>query len=73
MKAEELLYAQTTSESMSRSMHRERRSQPWGLAPWIRKALTDLVFLQASRDWREPVRAGKRFGEIESVKAVSDL
>jgi glycine cleavage system H protein len=36
------------------------------------EALTDLVFMQLP-EIGEKVRAGERFGEVESVKAVSDL
>ena len=43
-----------------------------GLTAFALEALTDLVFVDLPQIGRE-VEAGKPFGEIESVKAVSDL
>lgn len=43
-----------------------------GISAFALEALTDLVFLELPSVGQK-VRAGKRFGEVESVKAVSDL
>jgi glycine cleavage system H protein len=43
-----------------------------GLTAFALEALTDLVFVDLPAVGRE-VKAGQPFGEIESVKAVSDL
>jgi glycine cleavage system H protein len=43
-----------------------------GLTAFALEALTDLVFIELPAVGRE-VKAGQPFGEIESVKAVSDL
>jgi glycine cleavage system H protein len=43
-----------------------------GLTAFALQALTDLVFIDLPAVGRE-VKAGQPFGEIESVKAVSDL
>lgn len=57
--------------------HEWVRSEPSGLATvgvsaYAVEALTDLVFMQLPAVGRR-VKAGESFGEIESVKAVSDL
>lgn len=43
-----------------------------GITAFAVEALTDLVFLQLPEVGQE-VQAGQPFGEVESVKAVSDL
>jgi glycine cleavage system H protein len=43
-----------------------------GISHFAVEALTDLVYLELPEVGRE-VKAGESFGEIESVKAVSDL
>jgi glycine cleavage system H protein len=43
-----------------------------GVSAFALEALTDLVFLALPRPGRA-LKAGETFGEIESVKAVSDL
>ena len=43
-----------------------------GISAYAVEALTDLVFMQLPQVGRK-VKAGESFGEIESVKAVSDL
>ena len=43
-----------------------------GVSSYAVEALTDLVFMQLPAVGRK-VKAGESFGEIESVKAVSDL
>ena len=57
--------------------HEWVRPEPNGLATvgvssYAVEALTDLVFMQLPAVGRR-VKAGESFGEIESVKAVSDL
>jgi len=57
--------------------HEWVRPEPSGLATvgvsaYAVAALTDLVFMQLPAVGRR-VKAGESFGEIESVKAVSDL
>ena len=57
--------------------HEWVRPEPSGLATvgvsaYAGAALTDLVFMQLPAVGRR-VKAGESFGEIESVKAVSDL
>jgi glycine cleavage system H protein len=43
-----------------------------GISKFALEALTDLVFMDLPQPGRQ-VKAGEPFGEIESVKAVSDL
>jgi len=43
-----------------------------GVSAFALEALTDLVFVELPQVGRQ-VKAGEAFGEIESVKAVSDL
>lgn len=43
-----------------------------GISAFALKALTDLVFIELPPPGRK-VQAGQPFGEVESVKAVSDL
>jgi glycine cleavage system H protein len=43
-----------------------------GISDFALKALTDLVFIELPAVGRK-VQAGQPFGEVESVKAVSDL
>jgi glycine cleavage system H protein len=43
-----------------------------GISHFAVEALTDLVFIELPEAGRQ-VKAGESFGEIESVKAVSDL
>jgi len=57
--------------------HEWVRSEPTGvvtvgISSYAVEALTDLVFMQLPAVGRK-VKAGESFGEIESVKAVSDL
>jgi glycine cleavage system H protein len=72
MKAEELLYAQTHEWVHVEIEASGAKIATVGISAFAFEALTDLVFLQLPAIG-EPVRAGERFGEIESVKAVSDL
>lgn len=43
-----------------------------GISPFAIEQLTDLVYIELP-EVGQPVTAGESFGEIESVKAVSDL
>lgn len=43
-----------------------------GISAFALEALTDLVFIELPKVGRQ-LKAGEAFGEIESVKAVSDL
>jgi glycine cleavage system H protein len=68
----ELLYAKTHEW-----VHVDRdgtgtRIATVGISHFAVEALTDLVYLELPEVGRE-VKAGESFGEIESVKAVSDL
>ena len=44
-----------------------------GLSDFAQKALSDLVFVELPRKTGRKVTNGKRFGNVESVKAVSPL
>ena len=72
MNPEELLYAQTHEWVHIDIDPSGAKVATVGITAFAFEALTDLVFLQLPRIG-EPVQAGERFGEIESVKAVSDL
>ena len=50
----------------------EELVQSIGISAFAVEALTDLVFMQLPEVGRK-VKPGESFGEIESVKAVSDL
>ncbi|MEK6248037.1 MAG: glycine cleavage system protein GcvH [Planctomycetales bacterium] len=71
VKPEELLYAKTHEW-----VHIEQRDgskiATLGISAFAVEALTDLVFLELPEVGKQIV-AGDSFGEIESVKAVSDL
>jgi glycine cleavage system H protein len=72
VKPEELLYAKT-HEWVHVDMGRTgEKIATVGVSGFALEALTDLVFLQLA-EIGERVQAGGRFGEVESVKAVSDL
>jgi glycine cleavage system H protein len=68
---EDLLYAKTHEW-----VHVDSRSggkiATVGISHFAVEALTDLVYLELPEPGRS-VKAGESFGEIESVKAVSDL
>ena len=49
-----------------------RRRRPWALSAFAIQALTDLVHIDLPPVGRQ-VEAGQPLGEVESVKAVSDL
>lgn len=71
MKAEELLYAKTHEWVRIEEVGGEKIATV-GLSAYALEALTDLVYLELPPPGT-PVRAGEPFGEVESVKAVSDL
>ena len=71
MKAEELLYAKTHEWVYVQEVDGEKIATV-GLSAYALEALTDLVYLELPRPGTV-VRAGEPFGEVESVKAVSDL
>jgi glycine cleavage system H protein len=68
---ESLLYAKT-HEWTSVSEAGGEKVATIGLTAFALKALTDLVFIDLPPVGRAVAR-GERFGEVESVKAVSDL
>jgi len=72
MNPQELLYAKTHEWVHVDVTPSGMKVATVGITDFAYEALTDLVFLQLPRVG-EPVQAGERFGEIESVKAVSDL
>lgn len=72
MQPQELLYAKTHEW-----VHLDRKAggQPVatvGISHFAVEALTDLVYIELPEVGRR-VKAGETFGEVESVKAVSDL
>ncbi len=71
MQPEDLLYAKT--HEWARLDERDgQKIATVGLSHFAVEALTDLVYLELPEVGRQ-VTAGESFGEIESVKAVSDL
>jgi glycine cleavage system H protein len=68
---QELLYAKTHEWV---HVQRDGASQiaTVGISHFAVEALTDLVYIELPEPGRQ-VKAGEAFGEIESVKAVSDL
>ncbi len=71
MKPEELLYAKT-HEWVQVSAGPQGKVATVGISAFAVEALTDLVYMQLPAVGAK-VKAGQSFGEIESVKAVSDL
>jgi glycine cleavage system H protein len=69
VKPEELKYAKT-HEWMS--LDAATKTATVGLSAFALEALTDLVYVELPKVGTK-VEAGQSFGEIESVKAVSDL
>jgi len=68
---EELLYAET-HEWVHVAEQGGSRIATVGISAFAVEALTDLVYIELPEVGRS-VSAGESFGEIESVKAVSDL
>jgi len=71
MKPEELLFAKTHEWAHVESSGGGKVATV-GISAFAVEALTDLVYMQLPTVGRK-VKAGESFGEIESVKAVSDL
>ena len=71
MKPEELLYAQS-HEWASISDDGGEKVATVGLSSHAIEALTDLVYMELPTKG-DVVTAGESFGEVESVKATSDL
>jgi glycine cleavage system H protein len=71
MKPEELLFAKTHEWAHVESTGGGKVATV-GISAFAVEALTDLVYMQLPTVGRK-VKAGESFGEIESVKAVSDL
>ena len=71
MKPEDLLYAKT-HEWVSVAESSGDKIATVGISAFAVEALTDLVYLELPKVGAD-VKPGDSFGEIESVKAVSDL
>jgi glycine cleavage system H protein len=71
MKPEELLYAET-HEWVAVADENGAKVATVGITDFAVKQLTDLVYMELPQVGRA-VSAGKEFGEVESVKAVSPL
>lgn len=72
MTPEQLLYAKTHEWVDVEADATGTKIATVGLTAFALEALTDLVFLELPEVGRQ-IEAGEAFGEIESVKAVSDL
>ena len=72
MKPEELLYAKTHEWTQVAAGPQGGKVATVGISAFAVEALTDLVYMQLPTVGSK-VKAGESFGEIESVKAVSDL
>ena len=72
MTPEKLLYTKTHEWASIQSDPKGGKIATVGLTAFAVEALTDLVFISLPEIGRQ-VQANEPFGEIESVKAVSDL
>ena len=72
MTPEELLYAETHEWVRLETDPSGAKIATMGLSAFAIEALTDLVFIDLPEPGRQ-VAAGESFGEVESVKAVSDV
>ena len=72
MNPEKLLFAKTHEWVAVEDGSSGGKLATVGVSAFAVEALTDLVFMQLPNVGRK-VKAGESFGEIESVKAVSDL
>jgi glycine cleavage system H protein len=72
VKPQELLYAKTHEWVAVDRRAAAPRVATVGISHFAVEALTDLVYIELPETGRH-VTAGESFGEIESVKAVSDL
>lgn len=71
MKPEDLLFAKT-HEWVHLEQEAGAKVATVGISAFALEALTDLVYIELPEVGRQ-VKAGETFGEIESVKAVSDM
>jgi glycine cleavage system H protein len=71
VKPEDLLYAKT-HEWVSVDKSAKPMTATIGISQFALEALTDLVHIELPKVGRK-LKAGETFGEVESVKAVSDL
>jgi glycine cleavage system H protein len=71
VKPEELLYAKT-HEWVHVDRAAGEKIATIGISHFAVEALTDLVYIELPEVGRQ-IKAGESFGEVESVKAVSDL
>lgn len=72
MSPEQLLYAKTHEWAHVETDASGAKVATVGISSFAVAALTDLVYMELPEVGRQ-VEAGESFGEIESVKAVSDL
>lgn len=72
MKPEDLLYTKTHEWVHLQSDASGAKTATLGITAFALEALTDLVYIELPEVGRQ-VSAGQPFGEVESVKAVSDL
>jgi glycine cleavage system H protein len=72
VKPEKLLYAKTHEWVAIEPDATGGKVATIGISAFALEALTDLVYIELPKVGRS-VKAGEAFGEIESVKAVSDL
>lgn len=72
MTPEQLLYSKTHEWAALETDATGAKVATVGITAFALKALTDLVFIELPEVGR-PVKAGEPFGQVESVKAVSDL
>ena len=72
MRPEQLLYAKTHEWVEVQSDASGAKIATVGLSDFALRALTDLVYIELPEVGRH-LEAGAPFGEVESVKAVSDL
>lgn len=72
MRPEDLLYTKTHEWVHVASDSSGTKTATVGITAFALEALTDLVYIELPEVGRS-VKAGEPFGEVESVKAVSDL
>ncbi len=72
MTPEQLLYSKTHEWVQVQAKPSGDKIATVGITAYAVEALTDLVFIDLPAVGRQ-VQAGKPYGEVESVKAVSDL
>jgi len=72
MQPEQLLYAKSHEWAAVETNDAGEKIVTLGLSKFALDALTDLVFVELFEPG-QTIEVGERFGEIESVKTVSDL